>query len=405
MSPLRFSDQNTQQTQKTQRTQRHTEVTISMLIKAAITALFALTVPALAAPAQPDAPAKPTAQTATKERFTVPKGPHEVTQTDVTLRDDARKKDLELRVRTPKLKQGEKPPEAGFPLLVFSHGAGGSRDAFPGLQDLLASHGYVCIAATHSDSIALARRAGGKDGPGVRELTTTEGRRKLRNSVKLSERVGDCTLILDQLTAISTLVEKAGGSAFAIDPRQIAIAGHSAGAFTTQLCAGVKIRGAAVGKLGQGMASIADDRFKAAVVISGQGTASPTLSETSWEAVKVPMLVFSGSLDGSPEGMGNETPASRRHPFEKSRGKANGGPAAYLMYIEGATHSAYSGKNAARLLGEKPATDATLVENATTAAVLTFLDAHIRKDAKALATLESDALSRTIPGKVEYQHK
>jgi predicted dienelactone hydrolase len=380
-----------------------------MLIKAVITTVLALTTSALApAYAQTATPAKPAPQTA--ERFTVPKGPHEVTQTDVTLHDAARKKDLELRVRTPKLKPNEKPPEAGFPLLVFSHGAGGSRDAFPGLQDLLASHGYVCIAATHSDSIALARRAGGgggegKGAPGVRELTTTEGRRKLRNSVKLSERVGDCTLILDQLTGISTLVEKAGGTAFAIDPQQIAIAGHSAGAFTTQLCAGVKIRGAAVGKTGQGMVSIGDDRFKAAVVISGQGTASPTLSETSWDAVKIPMLVFSGSLDGSPEGMGNETPATRRHPFEKSKGKANGGPAAYLVYIEGATHSAYSGKGAARLLGEKPATDATLVENATTAAVLTFLDAHIRKDAKALATLESEALSTTIPGKVEYQHK
>lgn len=348
---------------------------------------------------------------AVKERFTVSPGPHEVATTDVTLRDEARGKDLQLRIRTPKLKDGEKAPDAGWPLLVFSHGAGGSRDAFGPLQDLLTSHGYACIAPTHSDSIALARTKRDGDGPTARELATPEGRKKLRNSVKLSERVGDCTLILDRVADISALVEKAGGRPFTIDSQKIAIAGHSAGAFTAQLCAGVKIRGVAVGKTGQGMVSIGDDRFKAAAIISGQGTASLALSADSWDSVKVPLLVFSGSLDGSPPNMGDETPQTRRHPFEKSRGTVNGGPPAYLLYIDGATHGSYQGKLGAgeRLqmaAGEAVnATPADQVGDATNAAILTFLNAHIRADPKALETLRSDALSRTIPAKVEYQHK
>jgi hypothetical protein len=138
------------------------------------------------------------------------------------------------------------------------------------------------------------------------------------------------------------------------------------------------------------------------------------VNENSWEAVKVPMLVFSGSLDDSPPNMGSETGATRRHPFEKSRGTAKGGPAAYLVYIEGATHGAYQGsvgagerlrEVAGEALKKAPVTDAAKVGDATNAAVLTFLEAHVRGDAKARATLEGDALARTIPGKVEYQRK
>ncbi|HYE63076.1 MAG TPA: hypothetical protein VD997_13855 [Phycisphaerales bacterium] len=382
-------------------------VTRARLFGMFIIAGASVSIPALAQSREASAPIseRPGPQ---QERFAVSRGAFKVTTTDVTLRVEARAKDLQLRVRTPKLNEGEKPPQSGWPLLVFSHGAGGSRDAFGDLQDLLTSHGYICISPTHSDSLALARQKRAADGPTARELATTEGRRKLRNSVKLSERVADCTLILDKAADISALVEKAGGTPFTVDMQKVAVAGHSAGAFTAQLCAGVKVRGVSVGKTGQGLISIGDDRFKAAVIISGQGTASLALAESSWDAVKVPLLVFSGSLDGSPEGMGNETPATRRHPFEKSRGTTNGGPPAYLLYIEGATHGAYQGKPGAgdRLnkADDKP-TPASDVGAATNAAVLTFLNAHLRDDAESLKTLNNDTLARTIPGKVEYQRK
>jgi predicted dienelactone hydrolase len=341
---------------------------------------------------------------AAKQVFAVAKGDFGVVTTDVTLHDAARNKDLELRVRVPKIDEakGQKAPEAGWPLLVFSHGAGGSRDAFGGLQDLLASHGYVCIAPTHSDSIALRRRSG--EG-GASELLTPEGRGKLRSEVKLAERVADCVLIVDKAADISALAQKGGGHAFAVDRDRVAIAGHSAGAYTAQLCAGVKIRGVAVGKTGTGFVSIGDPRLKAAVIISGQGTASRALGEDSWSDLKIPIIVFTGSLDNSPPQMGDETPRTRQHPYVKSRGTAKGGPPAYLMFIEGATHSSYSGKRTSSLLGEKPATDAGEVENATNAAVLTFLDAHVLGDAKALEVLSGDSLARTIPGKVRYEHK
>ncbi len=353
--------------------------------------------------AQPGTPGAVEPSGVSKERFSIGKGEYRVTTTDVTLHDEARNKDLELRVRVPVVdgEKGQKAPGAGWPLLVFSHGAGGSRDAFGGLQEMLASHGYVCIAPTHGDSISLRRRSGKGD---AGELFSPEGRSKLLRQVKLADRVADCVLIVDQVAGISALVEKAGGHAFAINKEQVAVAGHSAGAFTAQLCAGVKIRGIAVGKTGQGYVSIGDPRFRAAVIISGQGTASRSLGEDSWSALKIPIMVFTGSQDESPPQMGSETPETRQHPYEKSRGVAKGGPPAYLVFIDGATHSSYQGKGAG-LLGEKPRTDAGEIEQAVNTSVLTFLDAHVRADARAKATLEGDALSRTIPGKVRYEKK
>ena len=63
------------------------------------------------------------------------------------------------------------------------------------------------------------------------------------------------------------------------------------------------------------------------------------------------------------------------------------------------------GKAGTRLLGERPATNAEQVAQATNAAVLTFLDAHVSADPKAREVLNSDALARTIPDKVRYEHK
>ncbi len=378
-------------------------------LAASTLALLALA-PGVAPAAQPATPTSESARSV--ERFVVAKGPLGCTTTDVTIRDEVRGKDLELRVRIP---TGDGKPAAapleGWPLIVFSHGAGGSRDAFPDLLEFCASHGYASIAMTHSDSIKLKRReaagggGGGGGGGGLRELATPEAREQLRNSVNLGERVGDCKLVVDRLSDISAAVAKVGGPAFAIDLHRLAIAGHSAGAFTTQLVAGVKARGRGIGERGLGLTSIGDDRFRAAIIISGQGTTSRVLSTDSWSDIKIPILVIGGSLDSSPANMGRETPESRRHSFEFSRGVAKGGPPAYLIYIEGATHSAYAGKATAALLGENGVTDVRQIQDAVASASMLFLDAHLRASAAALDALAADRLRDAIPGKVTFGRK
>lgn len=335
------------------------------------------------------------------ERFNVSTGPMKVVIADVTLRDEARGKDLELRVRIPS-PAGSESDAGARPMVIFSHGAGGSREAFGGMLDLWASHGFASIAPTHADSIELRRRSGAE--PQL-PLTTKEGRRQLLGKVNLADRVADCRFILDHLNDICSAASSGREVTLKIDAEKVAIAGHSAGAFTAQLCAGVKARGAGLGRAGAGFISIGDDRFKAAIIISGQGTMSRLLGGDSWADVRIPMFVITGSLDGSPPDMGRETPESRQHPFTRSRGVKSGGPPAYLLFIQGATHSSYQGKNLADLLGEKPAVDVTLIAEAVDSATTVFLKAHLNGQADALELLKGKRLGDTIPGKVIYSSK
>ncbi|TVQ75401.1 MAG: hypothetical protein EA380_10955, partial [Phycisphaeraceae bacterium] len=198
------------------------------------------------------------------EAYRIGQGAYEVHQVDVVVRDEARGKDLELRVRM-SVAQDET-EDAARALVLFSHGAGGSNAAFGDLQELWASHGYVTIALTHADSIELRRR---RDGDVPPNLRSREGLSQLRRSVDLAGRVRDCTFVLDALDLIRDAVVDASGRGFEIDPERIAIAGHSAGAMTTQLCIGVRARGAGIGKRGLRLTSIGDDRFRAGIIISG----------------------------------------------------------------------------------------------------------------------------------------
>src|SRR5262245_53216482 len=77
-------------------------------------------------------------------------GPYAVETIDQTLHDAKRNKDLRVRLLIPKT--------AGpFPVIVFSHGAGGSGQNYFPLTGFWATHGYVVIQPTHNDSLALRR--------------------------------------------------------------------------------------------------------------------------------------------------------------------------------------------------------------------------------------------------------
>lgn len=296
-----------------------------------------------------------------------------------TFRDDARGKDLHLRIRYPE--EGKGP----FPLVIFSHGMGGSHDAFPALSEHLAAHGYVVIHPTHSDSIALRRR-NGESPQELRKALTREG---VRN-VDLPDRVADCIWILDHLDDIEKAIDKPKF----IDRDRAAMAGHSAGAMTTQTLAGLRFfAGRAAGR------TLADKpRFDAFVVISGQGTTRRTLKPESWAEMKRPMLVFAGSEDVSR--VSDETPESRRHPFEHAHAGDK-----YLCFIDGATHSSYQGPKNLRLLGETPPKNVDEIAALVNDATLRFLDAHVKNNADAKKWLTTDPMQHHPKVKGEFLHK
>jgi len=320
--------------------------------------------------------------------YSLERGPFRVaTIASATLRDAARETDLPILIRYPR-----EPADARRPLVVFSHGAGGSSAAFAELSAHWASHGYVVVHPTHADSLIL-RRGRGEDLTPLRRDP-----RRLRTSVDIPGRVADVVLILDRIDELERRMRDDAGDAPAprIDPKRIGLAGHSAGAFTTQVAFGAAVRGLRFA--GRPSDRLADDRIRAAIVISGQGTTSPAFTAESWKGIRRPMMVYAGSLDRSP--ISNETPASRRHPFEYA---AEGDK--YLVFIEGATHASYAGKGASALQPARPTTPLPVITDAVAAGTLAFWDAYLLEKPRAREYLRSDALEKLTGGAAALSRK
>jgi len=324
--------------------------------------------------------------------YKVEPGPWKVASQDLVLRDEKRQKDLEVRVRCPAVAQDA--PDR-FPLVVFSHGAGGSRDAFPDLTAHWASHGYIVVLPTHADSIQLRRRSGEDLSRLQRDLDS------LRRDVKPLDRLADVVFLIDSIGALETripgLADRNGAGR--IDRERVGMAGHSAGALTTQMAAGVRVRGAVPGALLEAR-SVGDPRIDAAILISGQGTTNRMFTDQSWSELSKPMLVITGSKDIA--AIGSETPASRREPFERAKPGDK-----YLVFIEGATHSSYQGKGPGLRLDREQPSDAELkmITGVTSAATLAFLDLHLKDGASARAYLQSEALVAFSGGKATLERK
>ena len=122
--------------------------------------------------------------------YKLDRGPQKVAMVDLVLHDKARNKDLPVKVRYPT------DPGGPVPVVIFSHGAGGSGDAFPDLTEHWASHGYAVMLPTHSDSIKL-RRQQGED---IRDLR--DEMRNIVRKVQPMDRLADVKFIIDSLDQI-----------------------------------------------------------------------------------------------------------------------------------------------------------------------------------------------------------
>lgn len=293
--------------------------------------------------------------------YKIDAGPLKVTSVDdLVLKDEARNKELHVRVNYP---DGTGP----FPVIVFSHGAYGTKDNYQELTTHWASHGYVTIQANHSDSRALGVRPG--DPGAFRDWPS---------------RPVDISFLIDSLPLIE---EKAPELRGKLDREKIGVGGHSFGANTAQLIAGAKAT------ILSRERSFADNRVKAVLIMSGQGIGE-MLTKDSWQNISLPLLVMSGTKDG-PTRTGQ--PAEwRKEPYELS-------PAGnkFLFWAEGLDHG-YGGVSGApnmRLI--KDADHAAWTKIETTA----FWDAFLKQDAEGLAYLTSDKLTKYSGGRVELEHK
>jgi predicted dienelactone hydrolase len=283
-----------------------------------------LAVPGLPAPAPPQPPT-----------YKKDPGPSVVTATLLDWHDKARDRRVPVKIYAPATGAGP------FPVIVFSHGLGGSREGYEYLGRHWASWGHVAVHVEHLGSNAAAGAAllGAASDP--------------RNAVA---RPRDVRFILDRLETLSR-----GGSPLSrrLDLSRVGMAGHSFGSWTTMTLAGQRVF--------PEDASLADPRIKAAVAMS---TAVPSgmKPEDVYRHIHIPIFHLTGTLDDSP--VGGTKAADRCIPYDHIHGVDQ-----YLVTLQGGDHMVFE--------AERKSAFQSLILQGTTA----FWDAYLKGDARAKAWL------------------
>lgn len=266
----------------------------------------------------PDAP--PPVQA--RDSFSSP-GLFTVEVKDEVWRDDARNRDVPVRVYLPE--PGGIAVAARPPVIIFSHGLGGSGQNYGYFGTQLAGHGYLVIAPTHAGSDTAALLKWLQDHPGDK---ATVGRGWLTDSINdpdnLRQRPKDISFVIDQLAKRDTVSTIA-------DLSRIGVAGHSFGAYTS-----MAVGGMLVDLPDAPDTSFRDGRVKAVLPMSPQGRGTMGIDDRSWDRLAVPVLFLTGTKD---YGAGGLAAAWRREAFDSIRGVD-----AYLATIEGGTHMTFSGQ-------------------------------------------------------------
>jgi predicted dienelactone hydrolase len=276
---------------------------------------------------------------------------------DLTARDARRNRDIPVRIYLP---ANEKPQ----PVVLFSHGLGGSRAGSKFLAEQWTARGYVAVFLQHP----------GSDDAIWKDAAPPERMDALRDAASLENfllRVKDVPAVLDQLDVWN----KSGPLAGRMDLTKIGMSGHSFGAVTTEA-----VSGETFPTTGQ---KLTDVRIRAAVIFSSSAPRSAT-SEQAFGNVSVPWLLMTGTNDVI--AIGDQDMKSRLSVYPALHGAPK-----YQVVLDKAEHSAFTDR---ALPGDHDARNPNhhrVIRALSTA----FWDAYLRGDKGALAWLNG-AGPRTV---------
>jgi dienelactone hydrolase len=272
-----------------------------------------------------------------------------------TWRDPARGRDLPVLIRLPDA-------PGPRPVMLLSHGLGGSREGLVYLGEGLARAGFVAIHLQHAGSDDAVGRDFGEEA--LRRAGSDSG-------VALAR-------LLDGAFATGEAIRRGGvaGDPLAgrVDAARIGVAGHSYGAWAVQHL------------LGQGITmprwNVPDRRLRAGIALSPvpprRGIAVPVPRMTA------PLLHMTGTADSSP--LDEVTWEQRTLPYRLTVGAP-----AVLVVLRGARHGSFAGQPGARW------SDTTWHARILGLSLL-FLRAMVLDEAAARAELASGAPALLGPG-------
>jgi predicted dienelactone hydrolase len=292
--------------------------------------------------------------------------------------DTSRSRNIPFKVHYP-TEKGE------FPLIIISHGAGGDWDKHFALAHHLATHGYIVFCLEHVGS------------------NTKTLKRTIRIFKNLNEMIHDGKEVLGRPKDVSFAINQAISWNNSnetlknkIDIQNIGVLGHSFGAFTSMVIAGMK---PALDWLeprrnyGNGLSKdMKDKRVKACVALSPQGVGEPFFLKESFNSLSIPLIGISGTDDKQQGGL---PPINRYNAFEYWSSTGNN----IFVWLTNAHHLDFTDSEGGETQGMKSKNrkDVQKVVRATT---LLFFNQHLKNDNTAKTLINTNGLKPYLSGEV-----
>jgi predicted dienelactone hydrolase len=265
-----------------------------------------------------------------------------------------------------------------MPVVLFSHGLGGSRNGSDYLMRHWVARGYVTVFLQHP----------GSDEAVWRNVPPARRREALTEAASVGNyiaRMQDVAAVLDALEAWEASRDR-DLPGERLDLTRIGMAGHSFGALTTQAVAGQAIPAALPG-------TWPDPRIRAALLMSPTAPAAMP-AQKAFASVAIPWLIMTGTHDASPI---NATTAQDRLAVFAALPPGS----KYELVLDGAEHSVF---------GERALPVDRLPRNpnhprAILAISAAFWDAHLAGRDDARAWLDGDGPRTVLDRSDRWQRK
>ncbi len=229
---------------------------------------------------------------------------------DFTILDPARGREIPVRIYLPASKEPA-------PVVLFSHGLGGSREGSSYLGKHWAARGYAAVFLQHPGSDSGVW----KNVPSSERMAAMN---RAASAGNLILRTGDVRAALDALARWN--VTPGHALCGRLDPGRTGMSGHSFGAVTTQAVSGQTFHVAGT--------SATDPRIKAAIAFS-PGVPRRGDPARAFGSVSIPWMLLTGTRDVSI--IGNASAESRQQVFPALPPGSK-----YELVLDGAEHSAFT---------------------------------------------------------------
>jgi predicted dienelactone hydrolase len=286
----------------------------------------------------------------------------------LALQDQKRNRELPLRVFLPA-------DTGAVPVILFSHGLGGTRDTCNYLGQHWSGRGYAVVFVQHPGSDDSVW----KDLPVRGRMAAME---KAASGENLVLRCGDVHTVLDQLALWNAQADHPLHGR--LDLGHVGMAGHSFGAVTTQA-----VGGQSLPLTGQ---QFTDARIRAALALSPSSPRAGNAGR-AFAKVTIPWCLMTGTEDIAP--IGGQDVASRLAVFPALPATID----RYELVLHGAEHSAFTERALPGDRGKRNPNHHRAILAISTA----FWDAHLRGDSAARAWLHGAGAKSVLEEQDRWQ--